>query len=298
MTKRRLASYDEFYRSGPYGRFLREERGGGRLKTKLILAQQEGHAFSDPASEDLVLGLTLGGQTPARWKAGGAWREIEARRPGALGVSPLGEALEFDVPEPHTLLLCAIRPAALHLFAEEARRNVTDLLNSGVEQYWYDQVCTGLLQDMWREAGVNDFALDIYLDGLTQALLGRLLRLLGGQQQRPSDGVGASPELNVDRLQEYIRSHLQDGFSVGELADRCSLSTGQLNRAVKRQYGVSPYQLIQSIRIEVAKSLMIAGHKPLAAVAQEVGFFDQSHFSRVFRRLVGTHPSAFLRQQR
>lgn len=50
-------------------------------------------------------------------------------------------------------------------------------------------------------------------------------------------------------------------------------------------------------RVERAKDLLKEGNTPLAAVAIRVGFADQAHLTRVFRKIVGTTPGAWRREQ-
>lgn len=72
--------YRDFFKSGLYREFLREEReSNGRYKTHGIIACQDGHAISDPATSDLVVGLMISGKTDSRWKVNGRWKEIKDR---------------------------------------------------------------------------------------------------------------------------------------------------------------------------------------------------------------------------
>ncbi|WP_208352757.1 AraC family transcriptional regulator [Pseudaestuariivita rosea] len=286
-------NYSEFYRQGPYAPFFRAERSVGAHETTLILAQQDAHANSDPATDDLVLGLTLGGKTPARWKAFGRWREIEARRIGALGISPLGERLEFDIAEPHTLLLCSIRSDTVKSFTADADFDALDLLNTGVRKYWYDHLCTNLMQEMWREAVSDDFALKIYLDGLTQALLGRLLHVLDHSVANQQLSPQTKKRLNHARLQEYIRGNIESGFDTNCMAEAMGMTLNEFTKAVKAETGFTPYQLVQNIRIETAKALLTVSQDSLATIAFKTGFSDQSHFTRIFKRIAGTTPAKF-----
>ena len=52
------------------------------------------------------------------------------------------------------------------------------------------------------------------------------------------------------------------------------------------------------LRVERARLLIQEGASDLASVALEAGFADQSHFTRVFRRLVGTTPGEYRRSAR
>ena len=61
-----------------------------------------------------------------------------------------------------------------------------------------------------------------------------------------------------------------------------------------RQYGVSPHAYVVGRRVEAARHLLLRGARP-ADVAVAVGFYDQAHFTRHFRRHVGTTPARYAR---
>ena len=60
--------------------------------------------------------------------------------------------------------------------------------------------------------------------------------------------------------------------------------------------GITPHQYIIGQRISQAKKLILAG-KPLVEIADFVGFTDQSHLTRHFKRSLGVTPKQFLENQ-
>jgi transcriptional regulator GlxA family with amidase domain len=65
----------------------------------------------------------------------------------------------------------------------------------------------------------------------------------------------------------------------------------------RREIGLSPYKYLCRVRVRRAQTLLLAG-VPGAVVATEVGFFDQSHLARHFKRFCGVTPSVFLQKSR
>ena len=258
----------------------------------MILAKQDGHAFSDPACEDLVMGLTIAGRTPARWRACGVWRETKARLPGALGISPMNELMEFDVPEQHTLLLCTIRGATIKSLNEHIGRDVVDILNSAHQAYIYDKKAEQLFREIWHQSGVNDFAANLHVDGLTLTLTSHLLRLLDSEQpdRKPATGY---PHININELHEFVRSQMSKGLTVSSMASHFSMKKWSFSRALYEQVGMTPYQLVQEIRVEAAKGLLLDKKRSLSSIAIEVGFSDHAHFSKTFKSKTGASPSEF-----
>jgi AraC family transcriptional regulator len=95
---------------------------------------------------------------------------------------------------------------------------------------------------------------------------------------------------------EMIEAHLRSGLRLHQLAIACGLRTSQFAHAFRKSVGLAPYQWLCSRRIAQAKKLL-RGTGSLADVALQSGFSDQSHFTRVFRRVVGVTPGHWRSQQ-
>ncbi|OYU29043.1 MAG: AraC family transcriptional regulator [Burkholderiales bacterium PBB2] len=86
--------------------------------------------------------------------------------------------------------------------------------------------------------------------------------------------------------------------SAEALAARWNLSLRSLQRLFAEYVGVGPKWVIQRYRMHEAVARVQAGEEvSWAALAQDLGFFDQAHFSTAFRRLIGQAPSAYARRQ-
>jgi len=90
--------------------------------------------------------------------------------------------------------------------------------------------------------------------------------------------------------------------TVAEVAGHTAMSSRQLSTLFDRELGIGPKTLASLIRFErVVATLgaeVAAGRRPpLAAIAHDCGFFDQSHLTRDFRRFTGTSPTAYLAEE-
>ena len=86
---------------------------------------------------------------------------------------------------------------------------------------------------------------------------------------------------------------------VDQVAELAATSTRSLQRAFATYVGVSPKAVLARYRLQDAAALIDAGEvDDLAALAADLGWFDQAHFSRDFRAVVGTTPSAYLNRAR
>ena len=281
--------YAEFYGTSDYRTFDYEMRAGGRYGTTALRTNQGAHAFTDAATSDLVIGLTIGGITPARWAVGGKWREIDARRPGHIGASPIGEPIDFDIAEPHQLLIVAVDSSALQEAREVYADNYIDILSQGYLRYQTDLAVQSTMFDLWHAMGQPDAHMPLLIDGLTDCLIAYLIGMLRGDARlaKPSRAIP------LPTIEEFVRSRLQEGVSVEELANICDLPRSTFGRQFKSKTGMSPYQFVQRVRIEQAKAMLLSGRQDLAAIAFHLGFADQSHFSRCFRAMTGVTPSSY-----
>jgi AraC family transcriptional regulator len=84
---------------------------------------------------------------------------------------------------------------------------------------------------------------------------------------------------------------------VAFIAQECGMSPTHFARAFKQSVGLPPHQWLLLRRVDVAKSLLQLGTMSTAEIALETGFADQSHFTRVFSRLVGASPQAWRASQ-
>jgi AraC-like DNA-binding protein len=109
---------------------------------------------------------------------------------------------------------------------------------------------------------------------------------------------GGLPPGAFRRVCEYIDARIAQKISVGALARIAALSLGHFRRAFAQTTGVPPHRYIVQKRIAAASELLRNSARALADIALEVGFADQSHFTRTYAAYTGETPSAFRRRHR
>lgn len=92
---------------------------------------------------------------------------------------------------------------------------------------------------------------------------------------------------------ELAHERFAGGVRVGELAAAAGTSTDRLERAMRRVLGVSPKQYVLRLRAEHAARLLVTTGAPIAAVAAECGYYDQSQMTRQFREHIGMTPREY-----
>ncbi|WP_409259726.1 MULTISPECIES: helix-turn-helix domain-containing protein [Paraburkholderia] len=97
----------------------------------------------------------------------------------------------------------------------------------------------------------------------------------------------------IRRAVAFIESSFAQPVSLATLAGTAGLSVSRFATLFRKEVGISPHRYVCLVRIQHAKRLLRDGVPP-CEVAAEVGFFDQSHLGRHFRRAVGVTPGHFV----
>lgn len=96
----------------------------------------------------------------------------------------------------------------------------------------------------------------------------------------------------VNRAREYIEDNYKENISIETLSTICGLSPFHLIRVFGQSIGVPPHIYLKQVRIKRAKELLAKGF-PALFVAHEMGFVDQSHFSKQFKQITGITPRKY-----
>ena len=102
------------------------------------------------------------------------------------------------------------------------------------------------------------------------------------------------PKKKLRQAIDYIQAHLTENVSLDAMSTEVGISRFYFCRLFKQSTGTTPYQYLIKCRIERAKALLLQEKLSIADVALEVGFSNQSHLTKHFKRLVGVTPKKFL----
>ena len=108
------------------------------------------------------------------------------------------------------------------------------------------------------------------------------------------DFAGDLPAEMVCRAHAHLLHNLAQKVTLSDLAAATGYGKWSLIAAFRAEVGVPPIQYLMQLRAARARALLRAG-RPCSDVAAEVGFFDQSHFNRSFRRTYGITPGQYQR---
>lgn len=95
------------------------------------------------------------------------------------------------------------------------------------------------------------------------------------------------------KVVDHVRAHLQEKIRVAELAAVAGLSPAQLDRRMRKTFGLSPTKYVMRTRVDRAAELLADPDIPLADVAVLAGFYDQANLTHQFARLTNETPAQF-----
>jgi AraC family transcriptional regulator len=126
------------------------------------------------------------------------------------------------------------------------------------------------------------------------ALAVHLLRKYSAAVPVPKKQYGKLPREKLVRAVEYIQDQLGTDLTVSGIAQAVYMSPYHFTRLFKESTGQSPYQYVVEARVRKAKELLTTGKFTIIEVAHCVGFADQAHLTRHFKRVFGLPPKRLL----
>ena len=149
----------------------------------------------------------------------------------------------------------------------------------------------GLSWLAWRLAGelrASDAAAPLAAEGFALELLAATSR----ETRRAELRVGRPPAW-LCSAEDLLRARIGACVGLGELAEEVGVHPTHLARVFRAHYGVSVGEYGRCLRLAWAAAEVARGDTPLATIATQAGFADQSHFTRLFKHYVGTTPARY-----
>ncbi len=140
----------------------------------------------------------------------------------------------------------------------------------------------------------------LYVQALTQQITIHLLRRYSSQGvtiRHPSFSERSARQ-RVQAALDIIQDQLDSDLSLDALAAATHLTAFHFSRVFKEATGQSPHQYVIQQRVERAKHLLLHSRLSIAEIAAHVGFADQSHLNRHFKRLTGYSPRDHIKTAR
>jgi AraC family transcriptional regulator len=143
-----------------------------------------------------------------------------------------------------------------------------------------------IASQLYREFRSDDAAAALAIEGHALMMISEIARSSMQRSVRP-------PWL--ERAADLLHAKLQEPVSMADIAAEVEVHPTHLAQTFRERYGCTMGDYLRRIRVEEARAQLELTRKPLAAIALDAGFSDQSHFTRVFKRLTGQTPGAWRR---
>lgn len=237
--------------------------------------------------------FALAVSSPATWKAssGNKVEQIKAD-PGEVWLNPPDTPFTHEVNEPCFFIILLFDEAELYKnFREKLPARKLNFLN----QYNVnDPSLAGIINLFYEEAKNEGRNGRIYLDSLKKLLSGYFIKNYSDYQDIISDKQRTTlSEPMIESVTKYIQYHVYDDITIDTLAFNIGFSKFYFLKEFKKAAGITPYQFILKHKLEKAEELLLRTDKPIIEIALNLGFTDQSHFTRTFTARYGVSPKRY-----
>lgn len=125
---------------------------------------------------------------------------------------------------------------------------------------------------------------------------GSVIGVMGTVQSYSGRKSAFIPHLQLDRAVAYLREHFHEPVNLTDLAKRTGMSVRQFNRRFREVFGTNPQTFLIKTRVQASCEVLRTTDKPIAEIALDFGFCDQSAFTLHFRRHMGLTPARYRRR--
>lgn len=253
-----------------------------------IRAHFEGHAYDPHWHDSYLVGVTEQGVQQFNCR-----REKHMSTPGKVILLEPGEIHDGHAPteEGFTYSMLYIDPQwlerELHALFEHAPADSTpsfaSILNTD------SRLADAIFRSFHT---LHESDLRIVRQTAIDDLLGTMTSRL---QWRKRDNPDPRLPLVAQRARDYLHAHYDRDIGLDEIAQACAVDRFRLSRAFKSAFGVAPHAYLIQLRLAKARQRLARGETP-AEVASALGFADQSHLGRWFRRAYQLTPADYRRR--
>lgn len=102
----------------------------------------------------------------------------------------------------------------------------------------------------------------------------------------------------ADFIEKYMQEHYADSLTIKKISENIGYSESYINKEFKRYYKCTVSKYHKCLRIEKAKELILYSENSLKQIAEDVGFKNIHHFSRVFKEIEGVSPGQWCQKEK
>lgn len=240
-----------------------------------------------------LVALCLNSDVDLEWSSGGVGRKLVLQQ-GTVSLIPAGCIHSARVSNSCRYVTVSLTPAFLAAAANAFPNGRPVQLKCvvGGQDGFLAGVALALRQEV-EKGRVGR----LYGESLATALA---VHLVHHYAQEPVELDLPEGGLSQERLRAVLRHidvHLAEDLSLNVLAETAGLSAYHFARMFKESTGTSPHQYVLRCRVERARLLLQVNDGRVVDVARQVGFSDQGHLARHFKRAYGITPEVYLRTE-
>jgi AraC family transcriptional regulator len=125
------------------------------------------------------------------------------------------------------------------------------------------------------------------------ALEGLILEIMADASRAVANESGPAEPRWLRQAREFLHDRLDEPLTLSGVASAVGIHPAHLARTFRKRHGCTVGEYVRRLRIERASRDLVTSGAPLSEIGLRSGFFDQSHFSKVFRRHTGMTPAEY-----
>lgn len=245
-----------------------------------------------PSMRDYMIVAYKDGNAEMRRRSGGQWEYGHVGK-GKISILTRAEPSEWewnsDIQVTHLYLKHdSLDRVAQEIFDKDiAAINIPDIVDAEDPVLHY---ITNILENELSNSGHGG---PLYIDLVRNQLCIHLLRKYAQINFKDYQNYGKFSNAQLRHLNEYLDENISSNISLEQMSEFLGMSVYAIIRRFQATLGNSPHAYVMNKRIEKAKQILTSTNIPLKIVAANCGFADQSHMTRIFRKVLDVTPANF-----
>jgi AraC family transcriptional regulator len=214
--------------------------------------------------------------------------------PDEIWINPPAISFSHEINEPCAFIILAIEEK--RMFESFPIGIKSDSLEFLADYNVIDPSLKSLIDMFYQEVTRNGSTGKDFIDNLLKIFAEYYLKHYSNYEELISKQSSTSfgPK-QLELVQEYYKANMSETLHLEKVCEQVSMSLFHFLREFKKYTSITPHQYLINLKIEQAKIELKNSDKTLMEMAYDLGFSDQSHFSRTFKRLAGMSPKEYRR---
>lgn len=277
--------------------FSSETLGWDSVFAQRIVLPPSHEPVTIPEADDDLITLLIEGSTQVTSLDSSYLLMTSHSTQGSIAILPRGMQFQglIEADAAYTVLFLNVKRSLMNSLIDHLGYGDPERIELRPLGMFHDPLVYYLSLELNRELENHSVGGALYAESVAQTLALHLLRCYSNSsplRDVPHKGLTLQQRAQID---SYIDEHLGELRSIEELAQVLHISSTHLRRRFQMAAGLPLWQHVIRLRVERARDLIQQGRLSLRDIAVEVGFADQSHLNRHFKRIYGISPRRLLK---